>query len=133
VNGREEEEDRLPFFAGMVVIIGACGLLAAAFLGKTTPQRMGAFFGVSASLFAGLVALSLKRWALTRSMEFALAMVGASFAVRVVVVMLGWVLVTGRTASIMAYLLGFFGVYFALQWVEISYVVDAQKRNRSGD
>jgi len=129
---QDEQEDRLAFYAGILVVIGAAGLVGAAFLTRTPQARMGAFFGVAASLLSGLIALSLKRWALTKSLQWALGMIGASFFVRVVMVLVGLFVVMQRAASETAYMVGFFSVYFALQWVEVSYVLDASKRKDRG-
>jgi hypothetical protein len=126
------DDDRLSYYAGFVVAIGAAGLFGAAFLAKTPEARLGAFVGVATSLFAGLVALSLKRMALKKSLQWALAMIGVSFGVRAVLVLVGLFGVLAKQGSVMGYILGFFSVYFALQWVEVSYVLDAQKRQGRG-
>jgi len=53
--------------------------------------------------------------------------VGVVFGLRAVAVAVGLLVVVQRGMSAVAFVAGFFGVYFALQWIEVSYVTAASK------
>lgn len=127
-----KDRDRLPVFAGWVAGIGFLGLAGASLLARDPPSRMGALLGVAASLLSGLIALSLKRWAMDRSIQLALGMIGVSFLVRLVWIGVGIAVVMAKGASLLPFTAGFFGVYFPLQWVEIGYILAESKRRGRG-
>jgi hypothetical protein len=120
-------------FLALVVAAGALGLAWAA-LGPREPETRGAaLVGVGEAFFSGLVALELKRRALARSVNWAVAMVAVMFLVRLLMVSLGLVVVV-RVAgwSGMAFAVGFFAEYFVLQFVELTYVLIESKRRGQG-
>ena len=120
-------------FAALVGLLGAAGV-AGAVLGVEEPDaRKAALVGVGEAVFSGAVALELKRRAVAKSLNWALAMVAVVFLFRLVLVSLGLVVVV-RVAgwSGMAFAVGFFAEYFVLQWVELAYVLIESKRRGQG-
>ena len=124
----KEEADPLPKYAAMTVLVGLLGVAGAWGLPKTAEDRLGAFVGVGAAVFSGALALPLKKRALNESVQAALKVMGMVFGVRLVLVAAGLWLTLRKGAGPVPFTLGFFGVYFALQWIEISYVLAEQKR-----
>ncbi|HEX4621470.1 MAG TPA: hypothetical protein VH208_07880, partial [Myxococcaceae bacterium] len=80
----EEGRDPLPRYAAGVVAVGAAGMLALGLIPASAAQRMGAFVGVAGATLSSAAALSLKRWALARSLKAALGMIGVTFGMRMV-------------------------------------------------
>lgn len=127
-----DEGDRFPRFLAMVVGAGAVGLAGAALLPRTPEQRMGAFVGVAVAAATGGVALELKRRALEKSLKWALAMLGVTFAMRLVALVPA-LLVTVRSGwSPLAFVAAFFSLYLVLQWIELTYVMTEMKRRGRG-
>lgn len=127
-----EGKDPMPWYAGAVVLVGALGLAASAYFPTGAAARMGAFVGVAEASLSSAAALSLKRWALARSLQAALAMIGATFGMRLVLLLAGLAYVRLKGNGVVPFVIGFFGVYFILQWVEISYVLAESKRRSRG-
>ena len=128
-----EGKDTLPKFAALVVLAGAVGLAGSYLIPRSEVDRWAAFVGVAEATFSGAAALSLKRWALQRSVRAALAMMAVVFGVRFLLVAAGLAYVKVKQGGVMAYVAGFFGVYFAVQGVEISYVLVESKRRGRGE
>jgi hypothetical protein len=118
----------LPWYAGAVVAVGAVGLVAAAVFASGTASRMAAFVGVAEATLSSAAALTLKKWALARSLQSALGMIGVTFGMRLILVAAGLAYVRLKGNALVPFVAGFFGVYFVLQWVEISYVLTESKR-----
>jgi hypothetical protein len=59
-------------------------------------------------------------------------MLGVVFGLRLVLVAAGLAYVRVKGGSVVPFVAGFFGCYFVLQWVEISYVLAEQKRRGGG-
>jgi hypothetical protein len=115
-----------------VVAIGAVGLGGAYWLPRTSEDRLGAFIGMASAVFSGVVALALKKRALAKSLKSAMSMLGIVFGMRMLLVLVGLGWVMARRWGSAAYVIGFFSAYFALQWVEISYVLAESKRRGNG-
>ena len=94
---------------------------------------MAALWGVGLAAVTGAVALVLKRRAVKQDLNAALKMVGVVFGLRAVGVMVGLWGVISRGMAAVPFIAGFFGVYFALQWIEVSYVMAASKGAAGGD
>nr|WP_253909059.1 hypothetical protein [Corallococcus exiguus] len=110
------------------------GTVVAAALPKVTEDRVAALLGVGIAAMTGVLALVLKRRAsLQADLKAALKVVGVVFALRGVGVGIGLAWVVSRNLSAIAFVGGFFGVYFALQWIEVSYVMAASKDTAGGD
>lgn len=124
--------ESLPKFAAMVVAVGAVGLLAAAFLPSDPEARKAAFVGVAGSVGSSGLGLLLKRRFLERSVQATLAVVGAVFGVRMVMVALGVVLGTRAGWPVLAMVVGFFSTYLVLQCIEVAYVMAEMKRRGRG-
>ena len=124
--------DPLPWYAAGVVAVGVAGMLAIVLIPTSPAQRMGAFVGVAGATFSSAAALSLKRWALARSLKAALGMIGVTFGMRMVLVGVGLAYVKVKGGGVVPFTAGFFGVYFVLQWLEISYVLAESKRRSTG-
>ncbi|MFZ5468658.1 MAG: hypothetical protein ACOZIN_04395 [Myxococcota bacterium] len=107
--------------------IGVAGVVAAKLLAEGS-ERQAALLGVGLAAASGGLALWLKRRAVRESLQAALKAVGVMFAVRVVLVAVGvwWVARQGLGPT--AFVVGFFGVYFVVQWVEIGFLLAEQKR-----
>jgi hypothetical protein len=131
VSGVRGERELLSVFAAWVAGIGFAGLGCAAFLVRQPSSRLGALLGVAASLLSGLIALSLKKWALDRSLQLALGMIGVSFLLRLTFLGVGVAVAHAKAAGLLPFTAGFFGVYFPLQWVEIGYIL-AESKRRAG-
>jgi hypothetical protein len=92
-------------------------------------EKAGALVGVSAAAGCGLLALFLRRWTAERGFKATLWTLGILFGVRLVVLAAGIVASRAAGYGLVAFVIGFFAVYFALQWVEIGYLV--RERNRA--
>jgi hypothetical protein len=66
-------------------------------------------------------------------LKAALKVVGVVFGLRAVAVVVGLLVVVQRGLSAVGFVAGFFGVYFALQWIEVSYVMAASRDATGGD
>jgi hypothetical protein len=128
-----EKGDLFPRYVGMAVGVGALGLLGAATVPGTQQQKLSTFLGVAGSMAAGAVALTLKRRAMARGLNWAMGMMAVVFGLRMVLVGLGLVYVMREGLRPVPFTVGFLTVYVALQWVEISYVLaEAKRRGRGG-
>jgi len=124
---------RYALFLGLVLVLGATGMATAAYVPETLEGRRSALWGVGLSTFSGVASLGLKRWALSRSLQGAMVAVAVVFLLRLVLAAVGLVgvmRVSGLPA--MAFIVGFFGEYFALQWIELAYVLVESKRRDPG-
>ncbi|MFY0526516.1 hypothetical protein ACN28I_26370 [Archangium gephyra] len=119
--------------AGLAAGVAGAGLALAAFLPKTSEARQSAFIGVVLAAATGVVALVLKRQAVRKDLKAAMKAVGVVFGLRAVGVVVGllWAVQTGL--SPVAFVAGFFGTYFVLQWIEVSYVMAASRDAAGGD
>lgn len=126
-------ESTLSKFGGYAGLVTAAGLVAAAALPSGPDNRLGALVGVGIAGVTSLFALWLKQRAVKKSLGAALGAVGIVFAVRMVLVAAGLFWVMGRGAGLVAFVAGFFGAYFALQWIEIAYVMAESKRRGPGE
>ncbi|MCY1040441.1 hypothetical protein OV208_03830 [Corallococcus sp. bb12-1] len=136
MTGRDGKQARDPFWAhaGLAATVMGVGAVVAAVLPKVAEDRVAALLGVGLSAVVGVLALFLKRRALAQAdLKAALKVVGVVFALRGVAVGLGLAWVVSRNLSAIAFVGGFFGVYFALQWIEVSYVMAASKDPAGGD
>ncbi|MDY7226143.1 hypothetical protein [Hyalangium rubrum] len=115
--------------AGVAVV----GLALAAGLPQTPENRWPAVWGVGLAALTGAVSLPLKRRAVRKSLRAAMKAVGMVFALRVVAVAAGLYAMVSRGLEAWGFVVGFFGVYFVLQWVEISYVSAAARIAAGGD
>jgi hypothetical protein len=109
------------------------GAAVAALLPKVVEDRVAACWGVGLASLTGVVALVLKRRAVQRDLKSALKVVGIVFGLRAVGVVVGLLGVVSRGLSAVPFVAGFFGVYFALQWIEVSYVMAASRGAAGGD
>lgn len=114
------------------VAAGAVMVAGAAVAATMTPAdaRPAAALGVGLASVSGVVALWWKRRAVAAGADLntALKAVGKTFGLRAVLVVVGLAWTVHARWSSLAYVLGFFGVYLALQWVELAYVLAAAKR-----
>ncbi len=119
--------------SGLAAGVAVVGLALAAFLPKAPEARQSAFIGVVLAAATGVVALVLKRQAVRKDLKAAMKAVGVVFGLRAVGVVVGllWAVQTGL--SPVAFVAGFFGTYFVLQWIEVSYVMAASRDAAGGD
>lgn len=85
-------------------------------------DRWAAFAGVVLALFTCLFALVMKGFAIRKNMDATLLTIGVTFFLRLLVVA-GLVIVAAQYGHGMAATIGFFGAYFPMQIIEISYVL----------
>jgi hypothetical protein len=119
--------------AGLAAVVAGVGLAVAAWLPRTPEARLSAVVGVGLAAATGVVALVLKRRAVSRDLNAALKVVGWVFGMRAVGVVVGLLWVVTRGLEAVAFVAGFFGTYFALQWIEVSYVMAASRDAAGGD
>lgn len=112
-----------------VVAVALVGVVLSLTWPKTQAARFAAQLGLGLAVGSSVVALRLKRWGFGKALEATLAAVGAVFILRLVLVVAGLFVVREHGAAYPAYVIGFFGPYLFLQWVEI---VDALAGNRRG-
>lgn len=124
------KKNRAVFYLQIVLAVALAGVVAAFVLPKSDSDRHAALLGVCLSAASTPAALYLKKWAVERSLKASLSILGIVFAIRLILVSVGLMLVLWSKAGVVAFTIGFFGIYFLLQWVEISYLLG--ERNRSG-
>lgn len=115
--------------AGVAVV----GMALAAVLPQAPEVRWSALWGSGLAALTGAVSLGLKRYAMRRNLQAALKVVGLVFGLRAVTVAAGVYVMVTRGPGPWGFVVGFFGVYFVLQWVEISYVSAASRSAAGGD
>lgn len=124
---------RFAFYALMGVAGSALGALVVSSVPTPEASRQAAWLGVALATASGALALLLKRWAMSFNglgalnsgmKAFALAM-----ASRVVLLTVGLWFVASRGEGALGFVAGFFGVYLVQQWLEISYLLNEQKRH----
>ncbi len=125
------KKNRKLFYLQIVLAVALAGVVAAYALPRSDSDRQGALLGVCLSACSAPAALYLKKWAVERSLKASLSVLGIVFAIRLVLVSVGLMLVLGSKAGVVAFTLGFFGTYFPLQWVEISYLL-GERGGRGG-
>ena len=120
--------------AGGAAGVVAVALVACVLLAPEGAAQNSALLGVGLAGLSSAVALGLKR-RVVRSVDLGSAMkvVGVVFGLRAVLVAVGLVLALRQGGSAVAFVLGFFGAYFALQCIELSYVVAAVPKGPDGD
>ena len=119
--------------AGLAAGVAVTGLVLASFLPREAQARQSAFIGVVLAAVTGVVALVLKRRAVSRDLKAALSVLGVVFGVRAVCVVVGLLWVVRAGLGAVAFVAGFFGTYFVLQWIEVSYVMAASRDAAGGD
>ena len=104
------------------------GLVLAAYVPQSAEGRWAALIGVAVAGVSGAVSLWVKQQA-ARDEEISSALMSIlwAFGVRVVAVVMGLAWVLSKAGESTAYVLGFFGPYFAQQAIEIAYVLSAHK------
>lgn len=118
---------------------GAAGVVAAALVACVAFAPEGgvqnsALLGVGLAGLSSAVALWLKRRAMAGAdLKSAMKVVGLVFGLRAVLVAVGLAFTLKAGGSAVAFVLGFFGAYFALQCIELSYVVSATRKGPDGD
>ena len=124
------KKSRAALYLQITLAVALAGVLAAAAFTKSDSDRFAALLGVCLSAASTPAALYLKRWAVEKSLKASLTILGIVFAIRLILVSVGLMLVLWSKAGLVAFTIGFFGIYFLLQWVEISYLLG--ERNRRG-
>jgi hypothetical protein len=119
--------------AGLAAVVAVVGLAVAALAPRVPEARLAAVIGVALAAVTGAVGLVLKRRALRKDLNAALKVVGVVFGMRAVGVVVGLLWVVERGLGAVAFVAGFFGTYFALQWIEVSYVMAASRGAAGGD
>lgn len=123
---------RDPFRSAAVAVAVVAGTgMAVALAGPwPRPARWGAAVGMGLVVSWAPLVLWLKKAAVQRSLQAALAVVVLVFFGRLTVVLAGILVAKLLELSLTAYVLAFFAGYFALQVVEVAYVLAEWKRQR---
>ncbi len=122
-----------PLYGGLAAGVTVVGLAVAGWVTVEPLSRLGAMVGVGLAGASSAFALWLKRRAVKKSLNAALGAVGLVFLARVVLVVVGLFGMMQRGGGTVAFVAGFFGAYFALQWIEIAYVMAESKRRGPGE
>jgi hypothetical protein len=130
---KEQGAEAFRLHAGLSAVVAVVGLAVAALAPKVPEARLSAVIGVALAAVTGAVGLVLKRRALRKDLNAALKVVGVVFGMRAVGVVVGLLWVVERGLGAVAFVAGFFGTYFALQWIEVSYVMAASRGAAGGD
>lgn len=112
-------------FAGVTV----GGVVLAAMWPASDAARTAAVAGVGLCAATGLLGLVFKPRA--KSLKAALLAVVVLFGLRALVATSGAVWASRLGGGAMPFVFGFFGTYFPLQWVEVSYLLAAAKQAKS--
>ena len=126
-------EDRFGRFVGAAALVSAVGLVVAWLVPGLPEERWAALVGVGLAGASGAVALWLKRRTMVGELKGALKVVGVMFGVRAVLVGAGLAFAISRGWGPLYFVAGFFGVYFALQFIELGYVMSLPRRGPDGD
>ena len=124
---------RFGVHAGFAAGVVAAALVACVAFAPQGGVQNSALLGVGLAGLSSAVALGLKRRAMGADLKSAMKVVGWVFGLRAVLVAVGLVLVVRLGGSAVAFVLGFFGAYLALQCIELSYVVAAASKAPDGD
>ena len=121
---------RFSFYAGVSGAVAAAAALVVAFADLSDLNRMGASVGVGLATLSGFGALVLKKRAMAsdglESVTTGMKTLALVMAIRAALLVAGLVWVA-RHEGAAGFVCGFFAVYLAQQWLEISYLLDAQK------
>ena len=118
---------------GRTGLVAAVGLVLAARVPATYGEKWAALLGVGLAVVTGVVGLLLKRRVASQGLGQAFKVVGVVFGMRAVAMAVGLVWVVRQELGAVAFVAGFFGTYFVLQWIELSYVMAASKGAAGGD
>jgi hypothetical protein len=111
--------------------LALAGAAVAAFPLEAIP-RASAAQGVGLSAVGGLLALIIKRRAAASPSSTAgIQALALAFMARVVLLAAGLFAVTWREHSALPFIAGFFGLYFAQQAIEVSYLLAEEKHKRA--
>lgn len=123
---------RFSFYGGVSAAVAAVAALVVAIVPASDANRAAAWLGVALATAAGGVALLLKRRAMTsdglESVTTGMKTLALAMVVRAALLVGGLVWVT-RNDGAAGFVCGFFGVYLGQQWLEISYLLDAQRQH----
>ena len=129
MNGKAVSTQQL--FARYAAVVAACGLLgwaAASFLTRDAADKTAALVGVAVMIPTAFLSLWLKRHAVEKGLQLALAAAVAIFFVRMIALTIAILLGMRAGLPAMAMVFGFFGEYFVLQVVEIRFVLAVHGR-----
>lgn len=118
------------FYALVSLAIAGVAAAIVAFAPIDSLARVGAWAGVGLAVLSGALALLLKRGASavmgTAALSAGLKSLGLVFLVRLLMLGIG-LFVAARNDAALSFVCGFFGVYLAQQWVEVSYLLGEQR------
>ena len=134
MTGQVQGAGRFGAHAGGAAGVVAAALVACVLLAPEGGVQNSALLGVGLAGMSSAVALWLKRRAMVGvDLKSAMKVVGVVFGLRAVLVAVGLALAVRLGGSAVAFVVGFFGAYFALQCIELSYVVAAVPKGPDGD
>ena len=121
------------FYAAVSAAIALASAAVVPLVPANLDTRLAAWLGIGLAMLAGAIALLLKRRATSsdglESLTTGLKALGWTMALRGGLIALGLLWVTRHGDGALGFVAGFFVVYLAQQWLEISYLMTAQERN----
>ena len=123
---------RFSFYAGVSAAVAAGAALVVAVVPASEANRGAAWLGVALATATGAIALVLKRRAMSsdglESLTSGMKTLAVTMVMRAALLVAGlaWV---SRHDGAAGFVCGFFGVYLGQQWLEISYLLDEQRRH----
>jgi hypothetical protein len=124
---------KFSFYAAVSAAIAATAALVVPLVPASNDARTAAWLGVGLATASGMIALLLKRRAMSTdgldSLTSGMKTLGAVMAMRVMLLVIGLVWVARHSEGALGFVVGFFGVYLGQQWLEISYLLTEQKRH----
>ena len=121
------------FYAGVSAAVAAVAALVVALVPASDSSKGAAWLGVGLATLSGAIALLLKRRTMTTdgldSVTSGMKTLARVMSLRALVLMAGLYWVAKHNDGAMGFVCGFFGVYLGQQWLEISYLLNEQKRH----
>lgn len=121
------------FYAGVSAAVAAGAALVVALVPATDASRGAAWLGVGLATLSGAIALLLKRQTMSTdgldSVTTGMKTLALVMSMRAVLLGAGLYWVARHNEGAMGFVCGFFGVYLGQQWLEISYLLNEQKRH----
>lgn len=118
--------DPLVVHGVLVGLVSAAAVTAVVAFTPVGAKSWAGQLGVWMAVVSGVGSLLLKRMA--QSTKAAIAVVGLVFGARMILVVAGSLWAARAWNETMVFIVAFFGTYFPLQWVEISFLLAEAKR-----
>ena len=121
------------YYAAVSAAVATASAVAVPLVPANSQTHLAAWLGIALATVSGAVALLLKRRAIKNdgleSLTSGMKTLAQVMALRGMLLALGLLWVTRHGEGAMGFVVGFFVVYLAQQWLEISYLLSESKRN----